>query len=130
MNWLLAYRSKLRLENKFLLYKTILKPARSNGVELWGSVSNSNVEIIQRHQSKLLRQITKPPWYVSNRPYLSRFECSNSQERNNRIKWKWFVYTFDLHPNYLAINLLAYSNAVSRLKQSTVTYLPSDSFNY
>jgi hypothetical protein len=33
---------------------------------LWGCVSKSNLAIIQRYQSKILRNITNAPWYVSN----------------------------------------------------------------
>jgi len=36
------------------------------GIELWGCASKSNIALIQRYQSKLLRTITKAPRYVSN----------------------------------------------------------------
>ena len=36
------------------------------GIELWGCASNSNIEIIQRYQSKILRILTNVPWYVTN----------------------------------------------------------------
>ena len=58
--------SPLSLENKILIYKTILKQVWTYGIELWGCASNSNIEIIQRYQSKLLRSITNAPWYVTN----------------------------------------------------------------
>ena len=51
--------SPLSLENKILIYKTILKPVWTYGIELRGCASNSNIEIIQRHQSKILRTITR-----------------------------------------------------------------------
>lgn len=43
MNWLLGLRSNLCLEDKLLLHKTIVKPVLSYGDQLWGSVSNTNV---------------------------------------------------------------------------------------
>ena len=46
--------------------KTVLKPIWTYGIELWGCASTSNVAVIQRYQSKLLRTITNAPWYVSN----------------------------------------------------------------
>lgn len=64
--WLIGRKSKLTLENKLLLYKTIIKPIWVYGIELWGCASKSNIAIIQRSQSKILRMITDAPWYVSN----------------------------------------------------------------
>jgi hypothetical protein len=34
--------------------------------QLWGTTSNSNIEILERFQSKVLRLIVDAPWYVSN----------------------------------------------------------------
>jgi hypothetical protein len=36
------------------------------GLELWGFASKSNISIIQRSQSKILRMIVDAPWYVSS----------------------------------------------------------------
>jgi len=55
--WLLGSKSQLSIENKLLLYKTILKPIWTYGVQLWGTASNSNMEILQRFQNKYLRII-------------------------------------------------------------------------
>jgi hypothetical protein len=54
------------VKNKLLVYKAILKPIWTYGVQLWGSASNSHIEILERSQSKLLRIITDTPWYVPN----------------------------------------------------------------
>ena len=59
-------KSKLSLENKLLIYKTILKPIWTYGIPLWGTASNSNIEILQRFQNKVLRSIVNAPWYVPN----------------------------------------------------------------
>jgi hypothetical protein len=53
------------MSNKLLLYKVILKPIWTYGIQLWGSASTSNIEILERFQSKVLR-ITDAPWYVPN----------------------------------------------------------------
>ena len=58
INWLIGKHSPLSLLNKLLIYKTVLKPAWTCGIELWGCASNSNIAVIQRFQSKLLRSIT------------------------------------------------------------------------
>jgi hypothetical protein len=44
---------QLSLENKLLVYKVILKPVWTYGVQLWGTASNSNLEILERFQSKV-----------------------------------------------------------------------------
>jgi hypothetical protein len=43
-----------------------IKPVWTYGIELWGCATKSNITVIQRYQSKLLRTITTAPRYVSN----------------------------------------------------------------
>jgi hypothetical protein len=64
----LATRQKIKskIENKLLIYKIIIIPIWTYGLELWGCASKSNISIIQRSQSKILRMIVDAPWYVSN----------------------------------------------------------------
>jgi hypothetical protein len=64
MTWLLRRKSQLSTTNKLLLYKTILKPTWTYGVQLWGTASTSSIEILERFQSKVLRIIVDAPWYV------------------------------------------------------------------
>ena len=66
MYWLVGRKSKLSLRNKLLLYKFVLKPVWTYGIQLWGCAKPSHTKIIQRLQSKILRYITNAPWYVSN----------------------------------------------------------------
>ena len=44
--WLVGRKSTLSLENKRLLYVSIIKPIWTYGIQLWGCASNSNVEVI------------------------------------------------------------------------------------
>ena len=64
--WILGRKSLLSLENKLLVYRAVLKPIWTYGVQLWGTTSNSNIDILERFQSKVLRVITDAPWYVPN----------------------------------------------------------------
>jgi hypothetical protein len=66
MYWIIGRKPKLSLENKLLIYKTILKPIWTFGIPLWGTASNSNIEILQRFQNKVLSSIVNAPWYVPN----------------------------------------------------------------
>ena len=45
--------------------KPSLPPIWTYGLELWGCASKSNIAIIQRFQSKLLRAIVNAPWYIT-----------------------------------------------------------------
>ena len=40
IKWLIGKNSPLSLENKILIYKTILKPVWTYGIELWGWPTN------------------------------------------------------------------------------------------
>jgi len=66
MTWLLGRKSATTLENKVCLYKAILKPVWTYGIHLRGTASNSYIDILQRYQSKILRQIVSAPFYISN----------------------------------------------------------------
>jgi len=66
MSWLLVRRSQLSLPNQLLLYKCILKPVWTYGIQLWGCAKPSHTQIVQRLQSKILRSLANVPWYVSN----------------------------------------------------------------
>jgi hypothetical protein len=64
--WIIGQKSTMSLDNKVLLYKTIFKPIWTYRIELWGCARKSNITIMQRSQSKILRMITNAPWYVTN----------------------------------------------------------------
>jgi len=61
--WIFGRKSHLSLENKLLVYKAILKPIWTCGLQLWGSASNSNLKILERFQSKVLWIFKDAPWY-------------------------------------------------------------------
>lgn len=61
MYWMLSRKSKLSLDNKLLLNKSILKPVWTYGAQLWGTASSSNLEVLQRFQNRVLRIITADP---------------------------------------------------------------------
>jgi len=59
--------SQMSIENKLLLYKTILRPIWTYGIPLWGMASQSNITTLQRFQNKVLRTTVNAPWYIPNR---------------------------------------------------------------
>jgi len=66
MYWLTGRNSSLSLHNKLILYKQILKPVWTYGIQLWGCTKQSNIDIIQRFHNKVLRQMVNAPWYIRN----------------------------------------------------------------
>jgi len=46
--WLLGRTSHLSVDNKLLLYKSIVTPIWTYDIELWGCASKSNIAVIQR----------------------------------------------------------------------------------
>ncbi|CAH0767816.1 unnamed protein product, partial [Bemisia tabaci] len=59
MQWLIGRKSRLSLNIKLLLYKSMLRPVWSYGCQLWGCAAKSNLDKIEIMQMKILRSITK-----------------------------------------------------------------------
>jgi hypothetical protein len=51
-------------KQQILIHKTILKPVRTYGIQLWVTASAFNIEILERFQSKALRMNVDAPWYL------------------------------------------------------------------
>ncbi|GBP03641.1 Probable RNA-directed DNA polymerase from transposon X-element [Eumeta japonica] len=49
------------------IYKSILKPVWTYGIELWGTASNSNIEILERFQTKAIRSMFNIPKCIQNK---------------------------------------------------------------
>jgi hypothetical protein len=62
----LGRNSQLSFHNKLVLYKQIIRPVWSCGIQLWGCASGSNIRVIQRYQNKVLMYIVNAPWYFRN----------------------------------------------------------------
>jgi hypothetical protein len=66
MYWLLGRNSEPSVHNKLILYKQVTHLVWSYGIHLWGCTIESNIEVIQYYQNKVLKCIVSAPWYVSN----------------------------------------------------------------
>jgi hypothetical protein len=99
--WIIGRRSQLSLENKLLVYKVILKPVWTYGVQLWGTASNSNLEILERFQSKVLRIITDAPRYVPNAVIKRDLHIPTVKQEARKYSAK-YRKRLDVHPNRLA----------------------------
>ena len=116
MYLLVGRKSQLSLYNKLIVYKVIIKSVWAYGIQLWEAACNSNLDTIQRFQSKTLRRMLDAPWYVTNAAIHRDLEketvkkeierCSESYEKRLRT-----------HLNKLATNLLNRYLVVRRPKK-------------
>jgi hypothetical protein len=60
------YKIATFVENKLPIYKAMLMPVWTYGVELWEFSKPSKTKILQTYHSKTLRMITGAPRFVSN----------------------------------------------------------------
>lgn len=123
LSWLLGRKSKLSLENKLLLYKCILKPIWTYGIQLWGCTKPSNTKIIQRVQSKILRSITNAPWYVSNLTLHNDLHIPYVSEEIQRFSALYHQRILG-HQNRLVAELVTPLTTTRRLKRRWPSDLP------
>jgi hypothetical protein len=102
--WLLGRKSKPSTNNKLLIYKAILKPIWTYGIQLWGTTSNSNIEILERFQSKVLRLIVNAPWYLPNSVIRKVHGIPTVKEEIRRFSSHYDV-RISVHPNELIASL-------------------------
>jgi hypothetical protein len=107
MNWLINNKSQLSLEIKITIYKAIIKPVWTYGIDLWGCSKPSNTKILQAFQSKTLRELANAPWHISNvtlhndlgLPYITEVirtyaknHTNRTAQNNNLLKKKDLFY--------------------------------------
>jgi hypothetical protein len=96
-------KSELSIESKLLIYKTILKLIWTYGITLWGTASNSNIEILQTYQNKVLQATVNAPWYTSNKTIHADLRYQQLEEKlqnsasNTAIKQQHTQTNFQPH---------------------------------
>jgi len=103
--WILGRKSDLSIENKLLIYRTILKPSWTYGMPLWGTASNSNIELLQRYRIKILRATVSAPWCISNEVLHANFKVPTIREEITKFSVKYRDKTSSC-PNKLESTLL------------------------
>jgi hypothetical protein len=99
INWLICKKYQLSMENKLLIYKTVLKPIWTYGIELWGCIKPSNTKILQTFQAKMLRSIINAPLFVSNQTFNEDLGVSfiNNVINKQAIKHRDRIVAHDNH---------------------------------
>jgi hypothetical protein len=101
----------------------VLKPICTYGIRLWGTASNSNIEILQRFQSKTLRSTLNAQWYIKN--HRIHEELQMNTVLSGIKKWNTkYLRKLETHSNALAVNLLENSETTQRLESYSVLTLP------
>lgn len=121
MVWIMGTKSRLSVENKLLLYKSVLKPVWTYALELWGSASSSNVEILQRFQNSVLKTIAQSPWFVRAQEVHDYLEVPTIKEEILRQKHN-YRQRLACHTNMLAKSLVENKSRgqLSRLKKARI----------
>jgi hypothetical protein len=116
MYWLLGRKSQLSVRNKFLLYKQVLKPIWTYGIQLWGCAATSNIDKIQIFQNKVLRGIVDAPWYYSNDHLHRDLKISTIRQEIQRFAER-HERRLHNHENTEVLQLLDNTNLNRRLKR-------------
>jgi hypothetical protein len=88
MYWLLGRRSTLSLHNKLTLYKQIIKPICTYGVQLRGCANQNSIKITQRFQNKVVRNTVDAPRYVRNSALYREMEIDTVDREIKRFARK------------------------------------------
>jgi len=114
--WINGRKSQISLEDKLIVYKVILKTVWTYEIQLCGTASNSNLEILERFQSKALRIMTDAPRYVPN-TIIKRHLQIPTVKQDARTLSANYRKRLDNHPNNLANTLLKEQLGTRRLNR-------------
>jgi hypothetical protein len=76
----------------------------SYGIQLWGTTSNSNMQILERFQSKVLRLIVNAPWYMPKSVIRKDLRIPTVKEEISRVSSHYDV-RIGVLPNELIASL-------------------------
>ena len=96
-----------------MLYKAILKPVWSYGIQLWGTAINSNIE---QFQSKTLRTLIDAPWYVTKETIHRNLKILTVKEEISKFRNRYNTRVNN-HQNPLIIQLIDTTDQIRRLKR-------------
>jgi hypothetical protein len=114
----LGRKSKLSTSNKLLIYKTILKPIWTYGIQLWGTASTSNKEILENFQSKALHMVVDATWFVPNTVIRRDVQTRTSKDEIRHYSSQYSA-RLSAYPNDLIVNFMAQADKNWRLQKDT-----------
>jgi hypothetical protein len=120
MFWLLGWKSKLSTSNKILIDKAKLKSIWTYGIQLWGTASTSNTEMLEHLQSKVLRTIVDAPWCMPTTVIRRALQTPTVKQGIREYSSQYSVRV-SVNPNELLVDLMAQPGNM-RLRR----HLPND----
>jgi hypothetical protein len=93
------------------------------GIQLWGTASTSNIEILERFQPKALRMIVDAPWYMPNTVIRRDLQIPTVKGEIRRYSSQYSA-RLSAHPNYLIVNLTELPDN-RRLRRHLPNYMPT-----
>jgi hypothetical protein len=99
----------------------ILKPVWTYGIQLCGTASTSNIEILERFQSVVLRVIVDAPCYVPNTVIRRDLQTPIVKEEIRHYSCQYSA-SLSVHPDDLVANLMAQHDSNRRSRR----HLPKD----
>ncbi|KMQ86692.1 hypothetical protein RF55_14266 [Lasius niger] len=118
MYWLTGRHSQLSSESKIAIYKPILKPVWTYDIQLWRTTKESNIDILERFQTKTLRTMLGIPYHISNKIIYDNLKINAIRIEIAKYS-KNYKTRFIQHPKVLASDLLNPMNIhFRRLKRS------------
>lgn len=127
MFWLFGRHSKLRRNNKILLYKSMVRPIWAYGSQIWACSAKTNVGKIEVVQNKLLRLIAGARWYERNRDIRAELGVESIEVYISNL-YNNYEERLLHHPNTEAVKLLDWGEEVRRLKRRKPHELSTPSF--
>jgi hypothetical protein len=100
----LRKRCAQQFASSCVFYATNIFPIWTYGIQLRGTTSNSNIEILERFQSKVLQLIVNVPWYVLNSVIRKDLRIPTVKEEISRFSSHYNVH-ISVHPNELIASL-------------------------
>jgi uncharacterized protein YeeX (DUF496 family) len=116
MYWWLGRNSELSVHNKLTLYKQDISPVWSYGIQLWGCASDSNIQVIQCYQNKVLKYIVDAPRHVRNSDLHPDLRIETVTDIIAKFA-KSHEKRLQDHTNIEASRLLKVNNSTRRLKR-------------
>jgi len=109
-------RPALSIHNKLMPYKQLLQPVWTSGIQLLGCAEQSNTDIVQRFQNKVLRNSVDAPRYIRNADIHSDLQMEIVRNEPGTFATKHEGRLLQ-HVNVEAIQLMDKSETVQRLKR-------------
>ena len=101
----------------------MLKPVWTYGTQLWGTANYTNIEMLQRFQSKILTSLVNSPWFVSNNTVHDDLSIMMVNEEAGKHVEN-YLERLNNHRNPLPIMLLDDTNEIRKPKRNCILDLP------